>query len=202
MNKTIRKNICGLMLLATFALAMTSCQKEQNDNKTNFLKDGKPPYPVCAAIPQILQVPDGNRLVLQTFAKGVQIYQVKRSATDANAFSWVNIAPLATLYTRPDFTNPVINHFAGPSWQFTKGLEQGEKVVGAKLQGITQDATAVQWLLLKAVDSLSTPDNKISYIQRICTAGGIAPANGADEAHLGALDSIPYTASYLFYSKN
>jgi hypothetical protein len=139
---------------------------------------------------------------LQTFAKGVQIYQVKRSATDATIFSWVNIAPSATLYTNPNFTNPVISHFAGPSWQFIKGPEKGETVVAKKVQGVTPDATAIQWLLLKAVDELSTPNNKITFVQRICTVGGLGPTTGADEAHLGALDSVPYTASYLFYIKN
>jgi hypothetical protein len=139
---------------------------------------------------------------LQTFAKGVQIYQVKRSTTDPNVFLWVNIAPLATLYAKPDFVDPVINHFAGPTWEFIKGPENGEKVVATKVSGITPDATAIQWLLLKAVDSLSTPDNKVTFVQRICTKGGLAPTTGADEAHLGQIDSIPYTASYLFYVKD
>ena len=69
------------------------------------------------------------------------------------------------------------------------------------MAGVTPDPTAIQWLLLKAIDSLSTPDNKITFVQRICTVGGLAPATGADEAHLGQLDSIPYKASYLFYVK-
>src|SRR5207237_4044105 len=129
------------------------------------------------------------------------IYQVKRSATNPDVFSWVNIAPSATLYINPNFTNSVINHFAGPSWQFIKGPEKGEKVVATKLQGITRDATAIQWLLLKAVDSLSSPNNKITFIQRICTVGGLGPTTGADEAHLVALDCVPYTASYLLYAK-
>jgi hypothetical protein len=53
--------------------------------------------------------------------------------------------------------------------------------------------------LLKAVDSLSRPDNKITYVQRLYTAGGLAPTRGANKKHLGELDSIPYTAIYFFY---
>jgi hypothetical protein len=203
MKKTISKNIGGLMLIATFALAVASCRKEQNVSFKNSASDANAiTVSTCAPIPDTLQVPAGNKLLLQAFANGVQIYQVKRSTTDPNVFLWVNIAPSATLYAKPNFTNPLINHFAGPSWEFIKGTEKGEKVVGTKVRGITQDATAIQWLLLKAVDSLSTSDNKVTFIQRICTKGGLAPTTGADETHLGQIDSIPYTASYLFYVKD
>jgi hypothetical protein len=94
----------------------------------------------------------------------------------------------------------VINHFAGPTGIYKRTGERRESS-DAKVQGVTPDPTAIQWLLLKAVDSLSTPDNKITFIQRICTEGGLAPTTGADAAHLGQLDSIPYRASYLFYVK-
>lgn len=214
MKQTISKIIRGLMLIATFALAVTSCQKEQNiDSKKSGLSNAQaktnladanagPMISTCGDIPDILNVPEGNRFLLQTFARGFQIYEVQRSATDPNVFSWVNIAPLAKLYATPDFQNLLINHFAGPTWQFVKGPFKDEKVVAKKVQGITQDQTAIQWLLLKADSTLSSPGNKITFIQRICTANGLAPKTGADEAHLGQKDSIPYTASYLFYTKN
>ena len=209
MKKAISKNISGLMLIISFVLVMTSCQKEQNPGiKTNLsreqvksnLKDANTmPVVSTCAIPDTLQVPQGNRLVLQAYAKGVQIYQVKRSVTDPNVFLWVNIAPAATLYARPDFTNQVAIHYAGPTWEFTKGPDKGEKVVGSKVKSITVDVTAIPWLLLKVVDSLSSANNKVTYIQRLCTRGGLPPTTIADEEHLGKLDSIPYTASYLFY---
>jgi len=211
MKQIISKTISTLMMTVSFALVFTSCQKGQNDEAKSKLNDDEvtiksvngnaiPPFPICAEIPGDLNVPEGNKLVLQTFARGVQIYEVQRSKTDPNLFLWVNIAPLATLYARPDFVNEVISHFEGPSWQFTKGPSKGEKVVAKKVAGITADETAIQWLLLEAVDSLSSADNKITYIQRICTRGGLAPTTVADEAHLGQLANSPYTASYLFYT--
>jgi hypothetical protein len=199
MKKTISKNTGGLMLIATLALVITSCRKEQNVGLKSSSSDADAVSSI--SIPDSLQVPAGNTLLLQAFARGVQIYQVKRSANDPNVFVWVNIAPLATLYTKPNFTDHIIDHFAGPSWEFVKGPQKGEKVVAAKVQGVTPDPTAIQWLLLKAVDSLSTPGNQITFVQRISTVGGLAPTTGADEAHLGQTDSIPYKASYLFYVK-
>jgi len=38
-------------------------------------------------IPDILKVPEGNLLVGNGYALGVQIYQVQRSANDPNVFS-------------------------------------------------------------------------------------------------------------------
>jgi hypothetical protein len=69
---------------------------------------------------------------LQTFARGVQIYEVQRSASDPSTLVWVNIAPLAELYTKPNFVDQIIHHFAGPSWQFIKGQFKDEKVVAKK----------------------------------------------------------------------
>ena len=206
MQKTIRKNIHSLMWIASFALMLASCQKEHSaplqattDAATRNSRAGITPE-LCSAIPDSLQPPQGNRLFLQTFARGVQIYQVQRSAADPNTLVWVNIAPLAELYAKPDFVDRIIHHFAGPSWEFVKGPFKDEKVVAKKVKGSTQDATAIQWLLLQAVDSLSTPGNPVSFVQRICTHEGLAPTIAP--AQLGQLDSIPYTASYLFYTRN
>jgi Protein of unknown function (DUF3455) len=194
------KFINAVMIMAISAVAFTSCKKEQNtpDNLTTeetLLTSIKP----VQGIPDSLKVPEGNRLVAEGFATGVQIYQVRRSASNPNAFSWVNIAPLATLYTKPNFTHQMALHFVGPTWEITKGHNKGQRVVGRRIAGVTQDPTAIQWLLLQAVDSLSSANNKITYIHRLFTVGGLAPTTGADEAHLGQLDSIPYTALYLFY---
>jgi Protein of unknown function (DUF3455) len=213
MKQTISKIISTLVLTATFALVITSCKKEQNASFKSSLNDAQvntnlsdanamPAISTCGTIPDTLKVPAGNRFVLQTFARGFQIYEVQRSATDPNVFAWVNIAPLADLYATPDFKDLLIHHFAGPTWEFLKGPSKGEKVVAKKVSGVTPDVTAIQWLLLKADSTRSSADNKITFIQRICTAHGLAPTTGNDEAHLGQKDSIPYTASYLFYTKN
>jgi hypothetical protein len=211
MKKTISKNIYGFMLIASFALVMTSCQKEQNaglktssdvQSKINTNGNGIPDASICSPIPDSLQPPAGNRFFLQTFARGFQIYELQRNPADPGTLIWVNIAPLAELYAKPNFVDHVIHHFAGPTWQFLKGPFKDEKVVAKKVKGFTQDPTAIQWLLLQADDNLSTPGNPVSFIQRICTHAGLAPATIPAGAQPGLLDSIPYTASYLFYTRN
>jgi hypothetical protein len=205
MKKTISQNVYGFLIIASFALVITSCQKQRYDNPGTTNDVGSIANNVaipetCSPIPDSLQPPDGNKFFLQTFARGVQIYEVQRNPANPSELVWVNIAPLASLYTNSNFTNLIIHHFAGPSWQFLKGQFKDEKVVAKKVKGSTQDPTAIQWLLLQADDNLSTPGNPVSFIQRICTQGGLAPK--APPSQLGQLDSIPYTASYLFYTKN
>jgi hypothetical protein len=207
MKKMIINRLACLVFATVILWSLTSCDKNQtagqsqderfsiSNNSTASLMT------TCAPIPDSLRVPDGNKLMLETFAEGVQIYEVKRSTSDPNAFVWVNIAPFAKLFDKQDLTKQVINHFAGPTWQFIKGRDKGESVVARKTQGVTVDATAIQWLLLETIDDLSSPDNRVTFVQRICTEGGLAPESIPTEADLGKLDSIPYHASYLFYEK-
>ena len=212
MKKTTSKKFYVLAFTIAFVITLVSCRKDLNSGQENnaegqsqtMMAEGDSKHGSSQGlitIPEILQVPAGNKLSLQVYAKGVQIWEVKRSTTNPTIITWVNIAPSAKLYRNPNFTDQLGTHYAGPTWEFQKERYSHKKVVAAKLQAVTVDVTAVPWLLLKAVDSLSSPNNKISYIQRISTTGGLAPVTGADEEHLGMQVSIPYTASYLFYEK-
>jgi len=210
MKKVISKTIRGLVLLMTTSLAVASCTKDANKNSVSNLvsngvtsNTGAALVPsTCGTIPYDLQVPKGNKLALQTYASGVQIYQVRRNAVDPNIYEWVNIAPSATLYSNTDLKNPVALHYKGPTWEFIKGVFNGNKVVASKWKGVSVDQTAIPWLILKVVDSLSSPGNKITYIQRVCTTAGLPPSIPATASNLGNIDSIPYTANYLFYIKD
>ena len=204
MKKAINKTMRTLTIIASLSLVILSCTKNETGNlqtaTNNEVSGSAAVVPSsCAPIPSDLQPPAGNKFAFQTFATGAQIYQVQRSTADPNVFVWVNIAPSAKLYAKSDYTNQVGIHYAGPSWEFTKGPFKNEKVVATKVKPVIVDSTAVPWLLLKAVDSLSSPGNKITYIQRICTTGGLAPTTPA--VNLGDTQNIPYTATYLFYIK-
>ncbi|HEX5150687.1 MAG TPA: DUF3455 domain-containing protein [Parafilimonas sp.] len=202
MKQPIKKIISATIRTAAFAIIVTGCQKTQTPLRDSTADEITMHGSVQCTdnIPGILKVPKGNKLAAQLYAKGVQIYQVQRSTTDPAIFKWVLVGPLATLYNNEDHTNPAGSHYAGPTWEFKKGFNKGEKTVAKKSQEASVDATAIPWLLLTAIDSLSSSNNKVTFIQRVCTAGGLAPASGADEAHLGVYDSIPYTATYVFYT--
>ncbi len=137
-------------------------------------------------IPAAVQVPAGNSLKLRYHAVGLQVYTW--SAADGH---WGPAKPLATL-----FLGDVLSatHSEGPTWQHS----DGSKVVGAKVASATVDAAAIPWLLLKA-SSASVPGlfSDVTYIQRLNTKGGLAPAGpGSME---GAQVQVHYEADYLFY---
>jgi hypothetical protein len=136
---------------------------------------------------QNLQVPEGNKLVLHAYAEGVQIYRW-------NGTSWVFVAPEAVLFADPEDDDPVAIHYAGPTWE----SDSGSTVVGRVLERATPDPDAIPWLLLEAVDSEGPGIfDGVTYIQRVNTVGGKAPADPGD--FVGEVARVPYTAEYYFY---
>jgi len=65
-------------------------------------------------IPQQLQPPANEQLLLQVHAKGDQVYTCKGDATQ---FAWTLKAPDAQLFDNDG--KPFGKHFAGPSWEPT-----------------------------------------------------------------------------------
>ena len=67
---------------------------------------------------------------------------------------------------------------------------------------------AVAWVALQVVGASEGPTGgdtltKTIFIQRLNTAGGVAPATGCSVAtDLGNKAFVPYTADYLFYKKD
>ena len=136
-------------------------------------------------VPAALEVPAGNKVEYHAYAIGVQIYRWSGS-------SWVFQAPEAMLFDADG--NVVGLHYAGPTWE----SNSGSKVVGARVAGVTVDSTAIPWLLLRAV-STEGPGifARTTYIQRVNTEGGLAPA--APGTSTGQVARVPYTAEYYFY---
>ena len=147
------------------------------------------------AIPDNLQVPDGNVLLFRTFATGTQIYVCSARADDADTFAWTFTAPEAELWN--DAGEQVGTHYAGPSWEGN----DGSPVIGEVMSRTdTPTAGAIPWLLLKAKANTGRGIfSTITYIQRLETVGGVAPMDGCDRSTAGVERGVPYTAIYAFY---
>lgn len=133
---------------------------------------------------------EDNQVVFHVFAVGVQIYRWDGGA-------WAFVAPEATLYADRSHRAQVGTHFAtpaGPAWETTSG----GRVVERRVESCTPDLTAIPWLLLRTI-SRNGPGvlSDVSYVQRVNTAGGLAPATPGDS--LGQETRVPYTAEYFFY---
>jgi hypothetical protein len=151
-----------------------------------------PPAPV---VPTDIQVGDGNKVFLVGHAVGVQIYSCN---SGASGFNWGLVAPRADLYD--DNGKVIVKHFGGPTWR----AKDGSSVVGRREKQVTVDATAIPWLLLSSASTTAGEDGdrlvNTTFIQRVATTGGIAPAAAAcDATTAGAQVEVPYTADYYFW---
>ena len=145
-------------------------------------------------VPGDIQVEEGHKVFLSGHAVGVQIYRCNAAS---GGFAWGLVAPRATLYG--DNGKPVIEHFGGPTWE----AKDGSSVVGAR-DGQANVPSAIPWLRLRAVSTSAGPDGDrllgTSFIQRVNTTGGLAPAAAdCNAATSGAQVEVPYTADYYFW---
>ena len=169
------------------------------------------------AVPAGLAVPQGNTLFLKGSAVGTQNYICKPSGS---GFAWTLFGPQATLFvTLPwiggDIRQQIMTHFlsANPveggtpraTWQSSLDTS----VVWARAIANSNDPAfvapgAIPWLLLEVVGSQHGPAGggslvPTTYIQRVNTSEGIAPAAGCTQATVGNTVLVPYTTDYYFY---
>src|SRR5450432_891263 len=163
------------------------------------------PFPTIT-IPDGLAVPTGATLKFRAHGIGTQNYAcvattaaAADAGTDASVttYAWGPATPNAKLY---DETNTQIGtHFAGPTWMSSA---DGSDAVGSKVASVASPlSTAIPWLLLKAVEHMgSGVFMDVSYVQRLATANGVAPATGCDSTTVNTTASVAYTADYYFYT--
>ena len=150
----------------------------------------KPP-----SVPAAIEVPAGQKVVLDVVGKGVQIYDCQPSANDPNVLAWTFREPAAVLYGRGQ--HPVGIHFRGPTFESF----DGSSVVGAlQASAPSPKPGAIPWLLLRATSNQGDGVLAgVDFVQRLETRGGVAPAGTCDPAQ-DATVAVPYRARYVFYA--
>ena len=151
--------------------------------------------PAAPPVPGDIAVPAGHKPYLVAHADGVQIYDC---VSVPGGYAWRLAAPRATLTDEQGKT--LGSHYGGPTWE----ARDGSKVVGKRDKGINVDPTAIDWLRLKADSTAAGPDGDrfeaTTYIQRINTVGGLAPAApDCNQDSMAERREIPYTADYVFF---
>jgi len=179
MAEFVRRLAIMAAALALWVLATPLMAEPGNDNRAPDLAD----YPK-------LQVEAGHKVAFHAYAEGVQIWRW-------NGTSWVFVKPEAVLYAGGGGDGIVGTHYRGPTWESNSGSD----VIGALIDKETPNLNAIPWLLLGAVDS-DGPGifDGVTYIQRVNTVGGLAPADPGDFP--GEEARVPYAADYFFYRKS
>jgi FtsP/CotA-like multicopper oxidase with cupredoxin domain len=147
----------------------------------------------CApTVDPTIAVPAGHRLAFSLDATGVQIYACQVSAT---GHAWVLQAPEADLF------NPrgrsVGTHYVGPTWEY----RDASSVKASRVAGVSPDPSSIPWLLLAATTHAGTGKMaEVTYIQRLDTVAGLAPAAATCNAdHIGEVARSDYAAVYHFF---
>ncbi len=150
-------------------------------------------------VPEVLKVPDGQRLILTLTAKGFQIYECKAKNESATAYVWTLKAPRADLSNESG--RRVGRHYAGPTWEIQSDHSKVVGALSAKVDSPQSDS--IPWLLLSTKSreghGILSP---INWIQRLNTVGGKAPVTGCNEAHHTQEAQVPYAATYYFYGSD
>jgi hypothetical protein len=156
-----------------------------------------PPLAV-GPVPDALKPSAGERAAFVRHARGVQIYRC--DAADGAAVKWTFVAPEAQLFESVSSQAAIGAHGAGPFWQDGDGSRTVGKV---KARADAANAAAdIPWLLLTtSADGTGRGRmSAVTSIQRINTAGGVAPASGCGvPADIGKQARVPYTSDYVFF---
>ena len=163
------------------------------------------------AVPTNLQVEAGYAPYLMAHAEGTQNYIC---LSTPKGFEWTFLGPQATLFDGAEqqvtthylSPNPVESGAARATWQHSI---DSSAVWAAAIANSTDPAfvapNSIPWLLLRVVGDQAGPTGGASlvgtaFIQRVNTAGGIAPAAGCKSAKdVGKKMLVPYSTDYVFY---
>jgi Protein of unknown function (DUF3455) len=188
-------------LSASLVMALVHLGSLQCALSSTPLKSAQADSNALPQAPESLKVPSDQSLLLKTAAKGLQIYICKaktepKTADERTAYEWTLKAPSAELF---DGQGRLIGkHYAGPTWEMQQDHSLVVGAVSAKANA--PQADAIPWLLLKAKSHQGKGVlSPVSWVQRLDTAGGKAPAAGCDQERKNAEVQVPYTASYYFY---
>jgi hypothetical protein len=147
-------------------------------------------------VPDSIQAPAGEELILMARATGFQIYVCRPDANSKPA--WMLKAPDAELFDEQG--KSIGKHFGGPTWQLSDGSQVTGKMA-AKVDA--PDSQAIPWLLVAVTgNSGSGKLSGVTSIQRVNTVGGLAPAASECTSQSGEAEfKSSYSADYYFYAR-
>jgi hypothetical protein len=208
-----------LVVLAALSVAGIASAQENNAELTFSLL----PSPTTS---DTITPPVGNSAFLLGHAVGTQGYVCLPTGTGGASWT-VNGRPEATLFTHifgdavqiiTHFLSPVVNpndvgpkppRFGDATWQSSfdssRVWAQKQHSVPAGSEASCPNGGAIDCLLLQVIGSDEGPTGgrlltKTTFIQRLNTNGGSAPATGCSVASdVGKQALVPYRADYYFF---
>ncbi|MCI0913270.1 DUF3455 domain-containing protein [Pseudomonas putida] len=149
-----------------------------------------------SALPAAVKVPDGHSVMLETVGVGQVTYECRDKANAPGQTEWTFVGPKAVLKDR---SGKAVGDYFGPpaTWQ----AKDGSKVTGTQLAVAPAGKGDLPYQLVQA----SPAEGKgamtgVSYIQRVATRGGVAPATACSMQNKGERKIVDYQADYIFWA--
>ncbi len=179
-------SLCAVALAALGLSACSSVGTSQMASTTTFSQ---------AVLPDVVKVPAGNRVAMETVGVGDITYECRAKKDMADQFEWVFVGPEAALNDR---SGKRIGRYFGPpaTWESM----DGSKLTGAQVAVSPAGAANIPLQLVKANPAVGAGSMQgVTYIQRVATQGGVAPSAACAAASLGQKQIVKYQADYIFW---
>lgn len=219
------RSICRGLLAGVAVLSVAGFAFGQG--KSQIDKEELTFSPIASPVtPDLITPPVGNSAFLAGHGVGTQGYVCLPNGSGGAAWT-TSARPEATLFTRifgetvqiiTHFLSPVENpngigpnppRFGDATWQSSfdssKVWAQKQHFITAGTDESCPNSGAIDCLLLQAIGSAEGPTGgksltKTTFIQRLNTKGGSAPATGCIvSGDVGRQALVPYSADYFFF---
>ena len=148
-----------------------------------------------AALPDAVKVPAGNKVAMETVGVGEITYECRAKKDMAGQFEWVFVGPDAQLLDRG---GKQVGRYYGPpaTWESM----DGSKFTGAQVAVAPGGTGNIPLQLVKANPAMGMGAMQgVTYIQRVATQGGVAPAAACTAANAGQKQVVKYQADYIIW---
>ena len=147
------------------------------------------------SLPDSIKVPAGNKVAMETVGVGEITYECRAKKDMAGQFEWVFVGPDAKLMSR---NGQQVGKYYGPpaTWESM----DGSKLTATQLAVAPAMAGSIPLQLVKANPAMGMGAMQgVTYIQRVATQGGVAPAMLCDAGQLGRKEIVKYQADYILW---
>ena len=151
---------------------------------------------VSSATPDSVKVPAGNRIVLDTVGVGMITYECREKKDAAGQHEWAFAGPDAVLYDR--MGKATAKYYGPPAtWESS----DGSKITATQLAVAPNGSGNIPLQLVKANPAEGKGAmSGVTFIQRLDTRGGVAPAIVCGAETKGAKEKVGYQADYIFWA--
>ena len=147
-----------------------------------------------ATLPEAVRAPAGQKVMMAATGVGELTYECREKKDMVGQHEWAFVGPVATLYSAE--RKVVGKYYAGPTWESV----DGSKVSGKQVAVAPSSPGNIPLQLVKAEPAMGAGGMQgVSYIQRVNTKGGVAPAAACEAGNKGQRQQVAYEADYVFY---